>query len=64
MRLQNFLAINFINSLHAYIICNDYYDIYNLADPIWCSLKENTPANRVKYTELPHELGTFTVYGP
>lgn len=60
MRFRQFLLISFIKDCYAYIQCNDYFDIYNpIADPIFCSLKENTSANRVKYTELPHELGWF-----
>lgn len=57
--MRNLFFILFLKNCNAYIKCNDYYDISNLNDPIWCNLEENTSANRIKYTELPHELGSF-----
>ena len=59
--MRKLFFIFFIKNCHAYIKCNDYYDISNINDPIRCNLEENTSANRIKYTELPHELGSFSL---
>ena len=40
----------------GYIICNDYYDIYDTDDKIQCQLAVDTEANRAKYTEIEHEI--------
>ena len=45
-----------ISFVHGYIDCNDYYDIYDPTEPIACSLTQDTPVNRAKYTDIEHEI--------
>merc|ERR1719285_299444 len=54
-----------ISFVQGYIDCNDYYDIYDATEPIACSLTQDTPVNRAKYTDIEHKIvitdstGTF-----
>ena len=50
------LLFVFFSLANGYIICEDYYDIYDTNDEIECRLATDTPANRAKYTEIDHEI--------
>ena len=45
-----------VSAAQAYITCNDYYDIFDVDDPIVCTLISDTPTMRQKFTKLDHEM--------
>ena len=56
LKFTEMLLFALFSAATGYIICNDYYDIYDKNDKIQCQLAVDTEANRAKYTEIEHEI--------
>ena len=55
-QVHKMLFFVLFSAASGYIVCQDYYDIYDSNDKIQCQLETDTAANRAKYTEIEHEI--------